>query len=99
MKTFNGTRPRVDIEKNLKAYGFEENASLYDGGSDFIDFYNGTIKGELIFLVMVDPAFGRFIVSNVKGKVIASEYSENLDDKPWYCALLDAIYKPLEAAL
>ena len=92
MKRFKGVRPLQLIEKNLKLYGFVEDDRLYKSGSDFITFMCGNLEGKLIYCLLVDPVFGRFVVSDPKAQAIASERSESFDGEPWYDALLDCLY-------
>ncbi len=94
MKMFNGPRPIKQITENMKKYGFFLDSTQYDQGSDYLDYYVGTIEGQRIMLVMVCPWDGRFIACDYDKTILGSERS-NLDGIPWYDSLLEAIYEPL----
>lgn len=94
MKIFNGPRPIEQITENMKRYGFRMDSTLYDKGSDYLDYFSGQIEGQKVLFVMICPWDGRFTVSDYNMAVIGSERS-NLDGTPWYDALLEAIYEPI----
>lgn len=94
MKQFNGPRPRAEITKNLRKHGFFLDSTLFDQGSDYLDYYAGLVKGQTIRLLMVCPWDGRFIASDFDKNILGTERS-NLDGIPWYDAVLEAIYLPL----
>lgn len=94
MKQFNGPRPRNEITKNLKKYGFFLDTTRYDGGSDYLDYNLGHILGQPVMLLMVSPWNGCFIAIDFHKVILATERSD-LDGTPWYDAILEAIYLPL----
>ena len=97
MRIKNGTRPKAEIIENLNAFGFLADVDLYDKGYDFFLFFGGTIKGQVIPFLLASPHLETFKVTDKKARVIATQDSVELNEEPWYKALLEAIYKPSEA--
>lgn len=95
MKQFGGVRPIVEIERNLKGYGFIKDTYSYDQGGDFIDFLFGEINGKDIPQLLIDPFSGRFLARVEGFPLTVTHTSGGLDSEPWYSALLDAIYVPI----
>ncbi len=94
MKKFTGMRPLNEVTKAMAAKGFIVDAKSYAKGGDFV-FFDGNIKADGIDtpVTIGIGVFGHFYVKSlITGKIIASEYSQNLDDKPWYSELLDVVF-------
>lgn len=94
MKQFNGPRPKEEITKNLRKYGFWLDSTQYDRGSDYLDYVSGEILGQWIMMLMVCPWNGCFIAVDHNKAILGTERS-NLDGTPWYDAVLEAIYLPI----
>ena len=94
MKKFEGNRPLADIEFHCKRKKWNYDQTKYNEGSDWVsfDFHHA---GH-IYPVLLNGFNGRFMVK--LGDEIITESSKNMDGTPWYDALLDFVYLPLNEA-
>lgn len=93
-KKYQGNKPLKTILTACKKNHWPVSTQKYDeDGSDFIMF--GFIYKADKFEVLYNTCSGRFMVR--QGKKIITEESTDMDDVPWYAALLDFIYTPLKS--
>ena len=88
MKTFSGNRPIDEAICRMAKLGFKADHSRLVAGSDYIDFYG--FAGSVAY----NTFNGKFTVFDYNGEKVADECSSDLDDVPWYSAILEALYFP-----
>lgn len=97
MKMFDGNRPLDEIRKAVEENGWPWNQDKYDQGGDWITF--GFVHGDERFEVLLNSFNGKFLVKIDDGLGkdhgrIVTERDDDMDDVPWYAALMDFIYIP-----
>jgi hypothetical protein len=96
-KKFKGNKPISDIRAACEAHGWEYEQDGWDKGGDWINFTFKHDQGAFSTNVLFNGFNGTFIIKGENGEMI-TERSTNLDGVPWYDALLEFIYEPLEDA-
>lgn len=96
-KKYKGNKPLNIIERNVKANDWYWNQSGFEQGGDWINFefvHKGFSRN-----VCYNTFNGTFLVREKPGDCnIITERNTELDNVPWYIALMDFIYEPLEVA-
>ena len=88
-KHFTTGRPCPEVMKLAKEKGLGVNTDKFDNeGSDYITLTDDKNKRVIVY----NTFNARFIVSDQKHEIIATEASANLDNEPWYAELLDLFY-------
>ena len=92
MKKFKGDKPLKIIERTIKQKGGRWNQDDFDKGGDWINFSFPHKEDGLTwhYPVVYNTFNGRFMVKI--DKKIYTERDSNMDDTPWYAALLNTIY-------
>ncbi len=94
MKQFKGMKDAEQIKIDAEAKGWEVDFEEWDKGSDW--FYIRDVKKRMLQIAV--NCFGRFFVYSPKSKkAIATERTENLENKDWYNEILELLYEPLDA--
>lgn len=99
MKMYKGNKPLEDIQKQVEANGWPWNQEKYDQGGDWITF--GFVHNDERFEIVLNSFNGKFMVQiddgvgKEHGRIV-TESDDDMDGVPWYDALLDFIYLPLE---
>ena len=97
MKKFASHRPYKDIKTACKKEGFAIRTKKYKQGSDYIgfDFKHESTVVDVLYSTFNGSAFG-FKSKGTPQEEWFSTDSEEHEDEPWFIALLDFIYVPVE---
>lgn len=94
MKTFKGNKSLSEIREACEKRGWHYDQSGFDNGGDWVNF--DFRHGEEVRRVVFNTFNGTFLIKD--GADMISERSTELDDVPWYAALLEFIYEMEEGA-
>lgn len=94
MQKFASYKTVDQIQQACREAGFPFNRAAYDRGSDFVRF--GFAHGEQRFTVAYSSFNGKFIGICADSDAVFTESSTELDDAPWYQALLNFVYVPMQ---
>jgi hypothetical protein len=94
MKKFKGMKNLEQLEKDAVAQGWEVDFTEFEKGSDWFAIRDMNNRCTQV----VVNCFGRFMVYKpFSDEPVATETSQELDDKDWYNEILDLLYEPKEA--
>lgn len=90
-KKYKGTKSLEVIQAQCVAQGLVLNRQRYDEGDDFVTVHSPQAPGAVVFFNTFN---GRFFGTTHTGLEFRSD--QELDELPWFSALLDFFMEPLE---
>ena len=95
---YKGNKPLNIIERNVKANDWHWNQSGLEQGGDWVNFE--FVHDNISRNICYNTFNGSFLTKDKPGNYsMITERHHEFDNVPWYVALMDFIYEPLEGVV